>query len=192
MKPQTLFFVLLGLAFLIPVQQTEAQFLMKLGKKARKAAERGVENTVERKAEQKAEEKTDEAIESVFGVPKKVMDKNKTTTEANNFEGTWYYKSLEGVPGYENLNDFGKKSNIAYTGNSYRTQFYDNDCNLLTDSIGTYELEGNVMTVKAEAQDEVGTTKITTTQTILEHTDTTLVIEDTMTGAVVTLVRKEK
>lgn len=120
------------------------------------------------------------------------MDKDKTTTEANNFEGTWYYESLEGVPGYENLNDCGKKSNITYTGNSYRTQFYDNDCNLLTDSVGTYELEGNVMTVKAEAQDEVSTTKITTTQTILEHTNTMLVIEDAMTGAVVTLVRKEE
>ncbi|MCX2678930.1 lipocalin family protein [Galbibacter sp. EGI 63066] len=190
MKPKTLFFVLLGLAFLMPVQQTEAQFLKKLGKKARKAAERGVENTVERKAEQKAEEKTDQAIETVFGVPKKVIDKDETTTEVNNFEGTWYYESLEGVPGYENLNDCGKKSNITYSGGSYRTQFYDNDCNLLTDDTGSYQIEGNIMTVKAQAQDEVSTTKVTTTQTILEHTETKLVIEDAMTGAVVTLVRR--
>lgn len=191
MKPKALFFVLLGLAFLMPVQQTEAQFLKKLGKKAKKAAERGVENTVDRKAEQKAEEKTDQAIESIFGIPKKVMDKDETTTEVNNLEGTWYYETLEGIPGYEILNDCNKKSNISYSGGTYHTQFYDGDCNLLTDSGGTYKLEDNVMTVKAEAQDEVSTTKITTTQTILKHTGTRLVIEDAMTGAVITLVRKE-
>lgn len=71
MKRKALFFVLLGLAFLMPVQQTEAQFLKKLGKKARKAAERGVENTVERKTEQKAEEKPTRPSKVFLAFPKK-------------------------------------------------------------------------------------------------------------------------
>lgn len=183
---------LLVVAFLAPVQQAEAQFLKKLGKKAKEAASRGVENTVERKTEQKAEEKTDQVIESVFGIPKKVSNKDESASEANNLEGTWYYRKLEGIPGYENLNDCGMKSNIIYTGNTYRTQFYDNHCNLLTNSGGSYKLDGNIMTIKAEAQDEVSTTKITTTQTILEHTESKLIIRDDMTGAVVTLVRKNQ
>jgi hypothetical protein len=190
MKSKALFFVILSLAFFMPVQQTEAQFFKKLGNKAKEAAARGVENTLERKAEQKAEQKTDEAIEGIFGIPKKVVNKRKTTTGAKSFEGVWYYESIEGLPGYEKLNDCGKKSNITYTDNSYRTQFYDNDCNLLADSFGTYQMEGHVMTLKAEAQDGVSTTKITTTQTVLEHTKTKLIIEDALTGAVVTLVRK--
>lgn len=184
--------LLLTFAFLAPAQQTEAQFLKKLGKKAREAAERGVEKTVERKTEQKAGEKTDEAIESVFGIPEKVMDKDENSLKNDSLEGTWYYESLEGIPGYENLNDCGKKSNITYSDNTYRTLFYDNDCNLLTDNGGTYQMEGNIMTVKAQAQDEVSTTKITTTQTILEHTETKLVIRDDMSGAVVTLKRKKE
>jgi len=170
----------------------EAQFLKKLGKKAQKAAERGVERTVERKTEQKAEEKTDDAIESVFGIPKKVTDKEKTRIEntALSVEGTWNYEKLEGIPGYEILNDCNKKSNIAYSGSSYHTQFYDSDCNLLSDSGGSYELNGRRMTVYAENKDGPSTTKITTTQTILEHTESKLIIRDEMTGAVVTLVRR--
>ncbi|WP_081894258.1 lipocalin family protein [Muricauda sp. MAR_2010_75] len=182
---------LLALAFMAPFQQTEAQFLKKLGKKAKEGAERGVERTVERKAEQKAEESTEKAIETVFGVPKSVMDK-KETNEGNDLEGTWYYESLEGVPGYENLNDCGKKSSITYSANNYHVQFYDNDCNLLTDSGGTFELEDNIMKVTAEAKDEMSTTKITTTQTIMEQTQNRLVMKDDMTGAVVTLVREKE
>lgn len=189
-KARTLLLILLGIFFLVPVQQTEAQFLKKLGKKAKDAAERGVENTVERKAEQKAEEKTDQAIETVFGIPKSTKSKNNDGNIS--IEGVWYYESLEGIPGYEILNDCGKKSNISYSGSTYRTQFYDSDCNLLTDSGGTFDLEGNEMTVHAEQQTETGTTKITTIQTILEHTETKLVIRDEMSGAVVTLSKHEE
>jgi hypothetical protein len=191
MKTKTIMFILLGGTLLIPLQHTEAQFLKKLGKKAKEGAERGVERTVERKAEQKAEESTEKAIETVFGVPKSVMDK-KEDNEGDGLEGIWYYESLEGVPGYENLNDCGKKSNITYSANSYHVQFYDNDCNLLTDSGGTFELEDNIMKVTAEAKDEMSTTKITTTQTIMEQTQNRLVMKDDMSGAVVTLVREKE
>lgn len=189
MKSQTLLFIVLGILFLAPVEGTEAQFFKKLGKKARDAAQRGVENTVERKTEQKAEEKTDQAIETVFGIPTKKGGGKEQVAAGADMDGTWYYESLEGIPGYEVLNDCGKKSNIRYTGNTYTTQFYDGDCNLLTDSGGTFELKGNEMTVHAEQRTEMGSTTVTTVQTILEHTESKLVLRDEMTGAVVTLMK---
>lgn len=192
MKNKVMILMLLGIVFMVPTHGTEAQFLKRLGKKTKEAAERGVENTVERKAEQKAEEGTDKAIETVFGVPKKVMDKNGDTLNANSLEGIWHYESLEGVPGFESLNECGKKSNITYSGTNYHVLFYDNDCKLLTDSGGTFELEGNIMTVTAIAQDEMGTTKVKTTQTILEHGEDYLVIKDDLTGAVVNLTKSEQ
>ena len=192
MKTKTIILILLGSVLLIPIQQAEAQFLKKLGKKAQRGAERGVENTVERKAEQKAEESTEKAIETVFGVPKKVMDQKDDTIINNGIEGTWYYESLEGLPGYGDLNDCGKQSSITYSENNYYVLFYDNGCTLLTDSGGTFELEGNVMKVTAEAKDDMAIAKMTTTQTILEQTQTRLVMKDDMSGAVVTLIKKEE
>ncbi|WP_108425302.1 lipocalin family protein [Flagellimonas amoyensis] len=192
MKNKGLVLLFLGIAFMAATQGAEAQFLKRLGKKTTKAAERGVENTVERKAEQKAEEGTDKVIETVFGVPKKVVDKNGDTPSTKSLEGTWYYESLEGVPGFESLNECGKKSSITYSGTNYHVLFYDNDCNLLTDSGGIFELEGDIMTITAIAEDEMGTTKMRTTQTILEHGQDHLIIKDDLTGAVVNLTKSEE
>ena len=143
----------------------EAQFLKKLKKKAKDAAE----ETILLKSEEKTEEKTDQAIETVFGIPQKIK-KNKDNQTHNSIEGTWYYETLESVSGFEDLNECGKKSNISYIKNNYQVQFYDNDCNLVTNSGGTFTLKDSIMTIKAKAKNDVSTTKITTTQTILEHT----------------------
>lgn len=120
-----------------------------------------------------------------------IVNENQTNEVDNNLQGTWHYESLEGLPGFESLNDCGKKSNISYSENNYHVQFYDNNCNLLTESGGTFELKGKIMKVTASAKDDISSTKITTTQTILEQSENRLVIRDDLTGAVITLVRKE-
>jgi|GEM_PF-6428030 len=188
MKNWIMIRMLAGIFFLGAIGHGNAQFLKKLGKKAEEAAARGVEQTVERKVQQKAEDKTDQAIDAIFGVPSKVKQKSDPEPEETIvLEGTWYYESLEGLPGYETLNECNRKSNITYSGTTYHTQFYDEECNLLTDSGGTYELEGTTMTVVGETRDEVSRTKVTSTQTILEYSSEKLVIRDAMSGAVVTL-----
>ena len=90
-----------------------------------------------------------------------IVDANQNDETVYNLEGTWHYESLEGMPGFEHLNDCGKKSNITYAENTYHTQFYDNECNLLTESGGTYELKGKRMKVTAKANDDMSSTKIT-------------------------------